>query len=347
MKAAVLVARNKIELRDVPALSPGKGQVLIAVKYAGICGTDVHIFGGEFEGRVKYPTILGHEFAGIVHEVGEGVKAVQTGDKVTVDPIIPCMRCVACREGNTSGCRSLRLLGVDLDGGFAQYVVADEERVFKLPDRVGVHDGAMVEIFSIGVHAVRRGAVDPNDFVVVLGAGRLGLSIISVLKRSSAGTIVATDIEDYRLDIARRIGAHYCINAAHKDVVKEVLAITGGVGADRIFEAVGHAAKSSSGLQPVAEATEMIRSAGRVIVLGQGPEPEPVFWRPFVWKEATLITSRVTRGEFPRAISMLESGLLDPKPLITHEVPLDRAPDAFHMIVEGRERAVKVIVKVE
>jgi len=123
--------------------------------------------------------------------------------------------------------------------------------------------------------------------------------------------------------------------------------ITDGRGADRVFEAVGHAEKSVSGLQPVGEAAEIVRHAGRVIVLGQGPVPESVFWRPFVWKEATLVASRVTRGEFPRTISMLEKGALDPAPLITHEVPIDFVPDAFRMIVEGREQAVKVIVKIE
>ncbi len=347
MKAAVLTGKQKIQVRDVPEPAPGKGQVLVAPKYAGICGTDVHIFAGEFEQRVKYPTILGHEFAGIVEAVGEGARAICVGDKVTVDPIIPCMRCVACREGNMSGCRSLKLLGVDMDGGFAQYVVADEERVFKLPERLSVRDGAMVEILSIGVHATRRGEVDPDDFVVVLGAGRLGLSIISVLKNSSAGTIVATDVRDSRLDVARKVGADYCINSAKKDAVKEVLALTGGVGADRVFEAVGHAARSASGWQPVGEAAEMIRPAGRVVVLGQGPEPEPVFWRPFVWKEATMTTSRVTRGEFPRTISMLEKGALNPAPLITHEVPLEYASEAFRIVNDEKEEAIKVLLKID
>jgi threonine dehydrogenase-like Zn-dependent dehydrogenase len=257
------------------------------------------------------------------------------------------MRCPACREGNTSGCKSLKLLGVDLDGALAQLVVASEERVFKLPDRMSVRDGAMVELLSIGVHACTRGAIEPDDFVVVLGAGKLGLAILSVLKTTSAGTIVISDVRDYRLDIARKIGADYCVNSAKKDIVKEVNDITGGRGADRVFEAVGHAEKSASGLPPVGEATEIVRNAGRVVVLGQGPVPEEVFWRPFVWKEATIVASRVTRGEFPRTISMIEKRRLDPAPLVTHEVPLDFAGDAMRMVVEGREPAVKVLVKVE
>lgn len=347
MKAAVLVGREKIAIRDVEEPSPGKGEVLVAPKYAGICGSDVHIYKGEFEGRVTYPTIMGHEFAGIVHAVGEGVTGVAPGDKVTVDPVIPCMRCDACREGNTSGCLGLKLLGVDADGGFAEFVAADEKHVFTLPERVSVRDAAMVELFSIGVHASRRALLEPDDFVVVLGAGRLGLAILSVLKNTSAGTIVVTDVQEYRLDIARQIGADYCINAAKTNAVKEMREITSGRGADRVFEAVGHAEKSASGLAPVGEAAEMVRSAGRVVVLGQGNEPEAVFWRQFVWKEATITASRVTRGEFPRTLSLLEKGKLDPAPLITHEVPLDNAADAFAMIADGKEEAVKVLLKID
>jgi len=347
MKAAVLVAREKLVVREATDPRPSRGQVVVAPRYASVCGTDAHVFLGQFEGRVKYPTILGHEFAGVVQEVGEGVESVHEGDKVAVDPIIPCMRCDACREGNMSGCRSLKLLGVDLDGAFAQLVVAGEERVFRLPERVSVRDGAMVELFAIGVHACRRAALEPDDFVAVLGAGKLGLALLSVLRTTSAGRIVVTDVRDYRLEIARKIGADYCINAAKSDAVKEIMEITDGRGADRVFEAVGHAEKSASGLPPVAEAAEIVRNAGRVVVLGQGPDPQAVFWRPFVWKEATLVASRVTRGEFPRAISMLEKGRLNPAALITHEVPLEFLPDAVSMIVEGREQAVKVLVKIE
>jgi len=347
MKAAVLVAREKIEVKEVEAPQPGSREVLVAPKYTGICGTDIHIYQGEFEGRVRYPTIVGHEFAGIVEEVGEGVESIAAGDKVCIDPIIPCMECTACREGSLSACKNLKLRGVDLDGGLAEAAVVGADQVFKLPERVSVKDAAMVEIFSVATHAVRRGRIDPADFVVVLGAGKLGLSILSVLKTTGAGTIVITDLQDYRLDAARQIGADVCINAADKDTVKEVLSLTGGRGADRVFEAVGHAEKSASGLPPIAEAAEMIRNAGRIVVLGQGPDMAPVFWRSFVWKEATIVASRVSRGEFPRAISMIESGLLDPSHIVTHEVPLEYVPDAFRMLAEGTEEALKVIVKID
>lgn len=347
MKAAVLIGKEKIEIKDVAEPSPGPGEVLIAPKYAGLCGTDVHIYRGEFEQRVAYPRIMGHEFAGFVAAVGEGVSAVSAGDKVTVDPIIPCRRCAACREGSLSACRNLKLTGVDFDGGFAEAVVVGEGQVFKLPERVSVKDGATVEIFSVGTHATIRGRIDPGDFVVVLGAGRLGLALLSILATTGAGTIVATDVKEYRLDIARKIGAHYCINAAKKDVAKEIRSLTGGCGADRVFEAVGHAQKSASGLQPVAEAAEIIRPAGRVVILGQGPDSTAVFWRSFVWKEATLVASRVSRGEFPRVIAMIEGEQIDPSLFVTHEVPLEYLPDAFRMVEEGTEQAVKVLVKID
>jgi len=347
MKAAVLTDRGKIEISDVETPEAGPGQVLVSPRFAGICGTDVHIYQGEFEGRVTYPTIMAHEFAGFVEEVGEGVEEFRPGDKVTVDPIIHCGRCAACREGNFSACGNLKLLGVDMDGGFAERVVSPAENVFKLPERVSVRDGAAVELFSVATHAARRGRIDPADFVVVLGAGRLGLTVLSVLTATGAGTLVATDVLEYRLDIARKLGADYCINASKKDVVKEIESITGGRGADRVFECVGHFERSASGLAPVGEAAAIVRPAGRVVVMGQGPSSSEVFWRPFVWKEATIVASRVSRGEFPRAISMLEAGRVDPSPLVTHEVPLDYVSDAFRMLVEGDEQAVKVLVRIE
>jgi threonine dehydrogenase-like Zn-dependent dehydrogenase len=347
MKAAVLVGKQKVEIKEIDAPRPGPGEVLIAPKYAGICGTDMHIWDGQFEGRVRYPRVMGHEFAGIVQEIGEGVERVSPGEKVCIDPIMPCGFCTACREGSLSACSSLRLRGVDLDGGFAEAVVASEEQVFRLPERVGVKEGAMVEILSIGMHAVTRGQIDPGDFAVVLGAGRVGLSILSVLKTTAAGTIVVTDVEEYRLGLARKLGADYCVNAARKNAVKEVLSLTDGRGADRVFEAVGHARKSHSGLQPVAEATEMIRNAGRVVILGQGPDASPVMWKTFVWKEATLIASRVSRGEFPRVISAFEKRVIDPLAMVTHEVPLDYVPDAFQMLADGGREAVKILVKID
>ena len=346
MLAAVLYGDRRIEVREIPEPEPGPGQVLLAPQYASICGTDQHVFQGEFRGRVEYPAVLGHEFSAVVEGVGEGVTGVVAGDRVTVDPIVPCMRCVACINGRLSACRRLRLLGIDLPGGFAQRVVAPAHSCFRVPEAVTLHDAALTELFSLGIHACRRARIEPGDVVVILGAGKLGLSILSVARLTAADTIIVTDRRARRLGAAENLGADVVLNIAQVDPVADVLERTDGEGADRVIEAVGHATPGITGKQPMTEAAEMVRSAGRVVVLGQGPDEEAVFWKPFVWKEAEIIASRVTLGEFPRTLRMLERGRLHPELIVTHELPLERVAEAFELMLDPEAGAIKVLLEI-
>ncbi len=346
MLAAVLYDDCKIEVREVPDPEPGPGQVLLAPQYASICGTDQHVFPGEFKGRVTYPAILGHEFSAVVEVVGEGVTGFAAGDRVTVDPIVPCMRCVACINGRLSACRRLRLLGIDLPGGFAQRVVAPAHSCFRVPEEVTLHDAALTEPFSLGIHACRRARIEPGDVVVILGAGKLGLSILSIVQLTAADTIIVTDRRARRLEVAERLGADVVLDITRVDPVAEVVKMTGGEGADRVSEAVGHATPGITGKQPMTEAAEMVRSAGRVVVLGQGPDEEPIFWKPFVWKEAEIVASRVTLGEFPRTLRMLERGRLHPELIVTHELPLARIAEAFELMLSPEAGAIKVLLSI-
>ena len=346
MLAAVLTGPRVLQLQELPDPAPGPGELLLSPRYASICGTDQHVFQGEFAGRVSYPAVLGHEFSAVVEAAGEGVKDFAPGERLAVDPIVPCMRCVACIEGRLNACRQLDLLGIDLPGGFAQRVVAPAHACFRLPEEVSFRDAAMTELFSLGIHACRRARIEPGDVVVILGAGKLGLSILSVARLTAADTIIVTDRVAHRLTVARELGADVTLDVTQVDPVAEVMKLTGGQGADRVLEAVGHAIPGVSGRQPMSEAAEMVRSAGRVVVLGQGPEEEPVFWKPFVWKEAEIIASRVTLGEFPRALRMLARGQLDPGKLITHELPLERIDEAFELMLNPESQAIKVLLEI-
>ncbi|MCK4298855.1 MAG: alcohol dehydrogenase catalytic domain-containing protein [Planctomycetes bacterium] len=346
MLAAVLYDDGKIEMRELPDPEPGPGQVLLVPRYASICGTDQHVFQGEFKGRVEYPAVLGHEFSALVEAVGEGVEEFAPGDRVAVDPIVPCMHCAACVDGRLNACRRLKLLGIDLPGGFAQRVVAQAHACFRLPEEVTLHDAALTELFSLGIHACRRAQIEPGDVVVILGAGKLGLSVLSVARLTAADTIVVTDRLPYRLEVAKSLGADVALDVTQVDPVAEVMKVTGGEGADRVVEAVGHATPGVSRKQPMTEAAEMVRSAGRVVVMGQGPEEESVFWKPFVWKEAEIIASRVTLGEFPRALRMLAGGRLHPERILTHELPLERVADAFELMLDPGAGAIKVLLEI-
>jgi len=346
MLAAVLYDDCKVEMREVPDPQPGPGQVLLAPQYASICGTDQHVFQGEFKGRVEYPAILGHEFSALVEAVGEEVEEFAPGDRVTVDPIVPCMRCVACINGRLSACRRLQLLGIDLPGGFAQRVVAPAHSCFRVPEDVTLHDAALTELFSLGIHACRRAQIEPGDVVVILGAGKLGLSILSIARLTAADTIIVTDRVPGRLKVAGDLGADVVLDVTQVDPLAEVLKVTGGEGADRVIEAVGHATPGVAGKQPMTEAAEMVRSAGRVVVLGQGPDEAPVFWRSFVWKEAEIVASRVTLGEFPRTLRMLGRGRLHPELIVTHELPLGEVAEAFELMLDPEAGAIKVLLKI-
>ncbi len=206
MRAAILQNDKEMIISEAPMPTFGAGQVLIKVHWASICGTDLHIYLGEFKERVKYPRILGHEFSGVVAVAGQDVSSLVEGDRVVVDPIIWCGQCPACLNGQFNVCRSLKLIGIDIDGGFAEYVAVDAEKVFKVPEEISLREAALAELYGLGVHSARKAAVEPGDRVVVIGAGRLGLAVLDVMKQSAAAWTCAVDIQDSRLEIAARMG---------------------------------------------------------------------------------------------------------------------------------------------
>jgi len=347
MKAALTVSEKKIEYADVPEPDLKPSQVKIAVHYAGICGSDIHVYRGEFAPRVTFPVIQGHEFAGVVVEKGRDVKTFEAGDRVCVDPIMSCRRCPACLSGAYNACGELKLLGIDLDGGFAEYVAADKEQCFKVPDSVSDRDAALVEIFSIGMHAVTMSRIEPGDKVVVLGTGRVGLAVLSNLMLASCEKIAAVDVSDSKLDIARSLGVQETINSASVDAIDAVARFTGGHGADCVIECVGEANLDVVGGEaPVAQAVEMVRSAGRITLLGQGLGRYGVFWKKLVWKEATIRTSRVTRGEFPRVVAMMAQGKFRTGLMVSGEYPLAQAAEAFRLVDREVPDIVKVMLKI-
>jgi len=346
MKAAVLINDREIRFGEVPAPHPKDDQVLIRVHWASICGTDLHIYLGEFKPRVTYPRILGHEFSGVVESVGENVLHLKEGDRVVVDPIIWCNRCPACLHGNQNACHFLKLLGVDVDGGFAEYVVADADKVFKVPQGISLRDAVLIELYSLGVHSARKAMIEPGDRVVILGAGRLGLSVLEVIKQTGASWVCSVDLLENRLEIAKKIGADLSINARKKDPVEEILSLTDGLGVDRVIETVGTATEMENRDMPIEQAVRMARHGGRIVVMGMGSQYTPVFWKAFVEKEIQLVGSRVTLGDFPRALSLMSQDRFHPDLLISKECGLDETGEAFRLLEEKPDRYLKFLIRV-
>ncbi len=346
MKAICLVGREKIEIGEVEDLSPGEGEVAIAPEYVGICGTDLHVYLGQSEDRVSYPAILGHEFVGRVADLGKGVRGFEVGERVVVDPVIPCRQCPLCKAGRFNTCINLEVLGIDCPGALAGRVVVRAGNVLKLPESVDPRHGIMVELYSVAVHSWRITKVETGDVAVVLGAGKVGLSLVDVLRQSPAEKLVAVDVLAPRLQVAKEIGADVIINSRETDPVKEVLRLTAGVGADKVIEAVGHAVEVSDLKPPMYLAMQMLRPGGQITAMGQGGLEELFFWKPFVLKEATIVSSRLNLGDMPRAIKLLAHGKLHPDRIITHTIAPDQVQQGFEMMRTDPARVIKVVVDV-
>lgn len=345
MLAAVLEARQHMVVCEVldPLLLPG--HVAIAPKAVGICGTDLHVYLGTMEHRVPYPAILGHELAGTVIEAAPDVYGFRPGDPVAVDNVLACGHCPRCAEGQLNVCEALKVVGIDCPGGLAQRIVVPARLVYPYPPSLPIHQGVMVELYSIAVHASRRTQVETGDVVVILGAGKVGLSLLDVLRLSPARLLVSVDVDDSRLAVARELGADVTLNPICDSVLDEVKRLTSGRGADKVLEAVGHPHPVPGQPSPAELAFHLVRSAGQITMIGQGEQTDAVYWRDFVLKEATVTTSRLNLGDFPRAIALLEAGRLHPDKLITHRVPLADAPDAYADLAAHKPGVIKVVVE--
>ncbi|MBN2502377.1 MAG: alcohol dehydrogenase catalytic domain-containing protein [Anaerolineales bacterium] len=348
MKAGILYNDKDIRVGEAsePKIEPD--EVLIQPAFTGICGTDLHVFLGEFHNRVRYPAILGHEFGGTIVDVGADVQGFKAGDRVVVDPIISCHSCPACLTSHINACSTLKLLGIDMDGGLGQYVAAPASHLFQLPESIPMQYAPMVEMFGLGHHILQRGQVQPGETVVILGAGKLGLSILDVLCHSvTPGLTIITDLQPFRLETAKKLGANYAFNIREIDPVEQVLALTDGIGADCVIEAVGHYHLPPGQEAPLAQAVKMIRSGGRIVTAGLGEQLSALHFKTLVLKEAQIIASRVTRGEFPRAIRMLANGLLHPELLVTDQVPLAEITAAFDQVSQEDPETIKVVLDIQ
>ncbi|HYW94932.1 MAG TPA: alcohol dehydrogenase catalytic domain-containing protein [Bacteroidales bacterium] len=346
MRAAVIKEYGKIEPMELTVPEIKNNQVLVKVSHASICGSDQHIFKGEFHPRTRLPLVPGHEFAGVIEKTGSEVVDLSPGDKVTVDPIIWCGQCAACRAGHYPACTSLKLIGIDMDGGFAEYVVADADKIYSIPDHIPGEHAALVEVLSIGFHAASRAEVGPADDIAIWGAGKVGHSILQAVKTITTGKVFMVDILQERLDLVKTgYPDVMLINARKKDPVEVIKEYTSGRGVDIAFEAVGHAAKLE-GYNPVRSCINAIRGAGKVCVLGLSDEPAEILMKELIWKEARIIASRVSHGEFAAAIDALSRGLLRPEIMITDVLPLGEASKGFELLEKDPARHLKILLEI-
>jgi len=348
MKASVLTEYRHLEWQDVPCPEITESQVLVKVNFAGICGSDMHIYNGDFHPRTPLPLIMGHEFAGEIVEIGKQVTDYEVGDRVAVDPVMWCGQCPACRLGHMPACTSLKLLGIDSHGGFAQYVAADSFMLYPLPDNVSDAHAALIEVLSIGFHACARAGVGAGDSLAIFGAGRIGQCILQAASTITDNTIYMVDILDERLNtVCEAYDQVVPINSMKHDPVHAIWDSTKGQGVDVALEAVGHAHPIEGQSHPVAQCVDVLRGAGTVCVLGLADDPVSLVMKKLIWKEAHLVTSRVSHGEFALTIDHLNRGLLKPDVLISATLKASQAQHAFDLVEQCPEKYLKVLLEIE
>ena len=346
MKACVLSTYKKFEWKEVADPVIGENDVLIRSNYASICGSDQHIFSGDFHPRTKLPLIPGHEFMGTIEEIGSKVLDFNVGDRVAVDPIIWCGKCPACMRQHYPACTSLKLLGVDMDGGFGQYVIARPGMLYKLTPNISNIHGSLVEVLGIGFHSINRARVKQGDTIAIWGTGKVGHSILQAVKTRTEGQVFLIDLIENRLQLAKKAYPDVItINALKEDPIKVIAEYTHGDMVDIAFEAVGHDSSGGGTVNPVRGCINSIRGAGKVVVLGLGDEPSPVLFKELIWKEAKIIASRVSHGEFAEVIEHMDKGNLKPEVLITDVFQASDVQEAFQLLKQEPENHLKIILE--
>lgn len=316
-----------VELADAEAAAPGPGQVRVDVAYTGICGTDLHIFHGDMDARVRPPAPIGHEMSGRVAALGPGTAGWAVGDPVTVMPLQWCGRCPACRAGHQSVCQNLVFIGIDAPGSMQQSWIVPAGTLIRLPDGLPLRTAALAEPTAVAVHDVRRAQVAAGDAVVVVGGGPVGL-LIAVAARQAGGDVLLAEPNSYRRAVAESLG-FAVTDPASADVVDQVEDWTAGAGARVAFEVSGAAAG-------VDTAVSVLAVRGRLCLVAIHPAPRSVNLHRFFWRELTLVGARLyDRSDFEQAVGLVADGTVPAEALITQITPLAQAGAAFEALENG------------
>lgn len=327
MKGAFYEGNKKISVRESKLQALESGQVRLNVIYCGICGTDYHIYLGHMDQRVKTPQIIGHEMSGEVAEIGEGVKGFKVGDKVVVRPLDPCWRCPACQLEYYHLCYNLNFMGVDSPGAFQSNWTVPAHTLHHLPDTIDMRRAAMIEPVAVAIHDVRLGQVTDKDYVVVQGAGPIGM-LVALLSKIKKAHVLISEINKFRVNLARELGMEV-VNPLETDLPNYVEEQIGTAAADVVFEVTGHAVAAEM-------MTKLVRARGRIVIVGIHAEPVKVDLRQFFMRELRMLGCRVYEAEdFEAAISLVTSKALPLDQLISDVRPLDQVQVTFEEIERG------------
>lgn len=343
MQAAVWhnIKDVRVEQINEPVIS--SGQVKVKVEWAGICGSDLHAYlhGLSMEAHSlsgqKPPLTLGHEFSGTIVEVADDVTSHRVGERVAIEPLIYCGECYACKRGYYNQCSKVGFVGLNRDGGFAEYVIVDNNMVHVLPDSVSYEEGALVEPTAVSFYAVRESKLKAGDSIAIFGAGPIGLLTLLSAKAAGATKIIVIDLSEERLEKAKELGANTIINGMRDDIVETIHELTDG-GVSVAFECAG--------AQPtMTSAVASVKQGGQVMAIAVFAKPVSIDMGQLMFKAADITSTLAYRHVFPEVIDMISTGRLDVKPVITKKIDLkDIVEEGFNQLINDKKQA-KILVK--
>lgn len=342
-QAMVMVDTKKFEMCDIPMPIVGPGEVGVQVTDIGICGSDMHFFEGHafhiFPNSL--PFVLGHECSGVLYEVGEGVENLRVGDRVAIEPGVPCGKCKFCESGRYNLCPDIVFMATPPhEGAMKRYISHTAHKTYKLPESISNREGALLEPLAVGIHAVTRGEVRSGASVAILGGGCIGLCTLLAAKAWGATRIIVSDVFENRLEMARKIGATDTINCANSDTVDAIMSLTGGEGVNVVFETAGIPATS-------AQTSYIVCRGGTIVMVGNVLEDVAFSFRNLYKKEAQVKSIFRYCNVYPTSINTVAAGRIEVGSIVTATFPFEQSQEAFNMSVYDKQNSVKTIITID
>jgi L-iditol 2-dehydrogenase len=342
MKALVLPEYGRLEIIEMAKPDPAEDELLIRIAACGICGSDVHGYDGSTGRRVP-PIVMGHEAAGTVEGVGGAVSGFRPGDRVTFDSTVSCGKCFFCLRGQVNLCDQREVVGVSTPsfrrmGAFAEYVTVPARIAYHLPDSLPFAHAALIEAVSVAVHAVSLTPIALEDTAVIVGAGMIGLLTLQAARLAGAGAVFVVDVDDSRLQLARKLGATDTFNPENTHIVNDLLKLTTGRGADVVLECVGMSAT-------VKLAVDSVRKGGAVTLIGNIAPSVEIGLQSVVTRQVRLQGSCASSGEYPKCISLMSREAIRVEPLLSAIAPLEDGPMWFQRLHKGERGLLKIVLQ--
>jgi L-iditol 2-dehydrogenase len=340
MKQSVMTSPGRIEFKEIPVPVPAPTEVLIRMKRIGVCGSDIHVYHGK-HALTPYPVVQGHEVSGIIEKVGSAVKGFAPGEAVTIQPQVTCGTCYPCKHGDYHICDSLKVMGFQTTGAGSEYFAVEASKVLKLPAKMDLEHGAMIEPAAVAVHALGRAGDVSGMKVLVLGAGPIGNLVAQTAKGLGAAQVMITDVSDFRLQKAKECGIELCVNIGTVDLAAAVKEHFGDAKADVILECVG-------AQQTMTQAVGVARKGTDIIVVGVFGDKPVVDMGTVQDRELRLIGTLMYREpDWKKAIELVEKNKIHLAPLITDHFAFADYKKAYEYIEANREKAMKVMIVVD